>query len=45
MDKKKRWPAHMLSIRGSLQNKRSTQTKSEGLEKNIQAKGQEKNLG
>ena len=35
---KKTWPAHMLPIRDPPQNKRPTQTGSEGLKKNIQSK-------
>ena len=39
---KKIWPTYMLSIRDPPQNKRSTQTENEGLEKIFQANGLEK---
>ena len=39
---KKTWPARMLSTRDPPQNKRPTQTESEGLEKIFTANGQEK---
>ena len=43
--KKKRRPTHMLPTRDPPQNKRPTQTESEGLEKIFQANGQEAKPG